>query len=109
MRRMPSPLLDDRPQYRCPACLASSGRSGSGLSKAPPGLGRAPLSSKPPGSPGSTSTGQFPRRPRRLAQRFGWHPLDLEDVLSKRQRPKVDEYDDYLFIVLHFPRYDKEI
>jgi magnesium transporter len=45
----------------------------------------------------------------RLAQRFGWHPLDLEDVLSKRQRPKVDDYPEYLFAVLHFPRYDKTI
>jgi magnesium transporter len=44
-----------------------------------------------------------------LAERFGWHPLDLEDVLSKRQRPKVDEYPDYLFFVLHFPVYDKAI
>jgi magnesium transporter len=44
-----------------------------------------------------------------FAERFGWHPLDVEDVLSKRQRPKVDEYPDYLFAVLHFPAYDKEI
>jgi magnesium transporter len=44
-----------------------------------------------------------------LAERFGWHPLDLEDVLSRRQRPKVDEYPDYLFGVLHFPVYDKAI
>jgi magnesium transporter len=45
-----------------------------------------------------------------LAQRFGWHPLDLEDVLSKRQRPKIDDYpDEYLFIVLHFPFYDKRV
>jgi len=44
-----------------------------------------------------------------LAGRFGWHPLDLEDVLSKRQRPKVDEYPEYLFSVLHFPAYDKAI
>jgi len=44
-----------------------------------------------------------------LAERFGWHPLDLEDVLSKRQRPKVDEYPEYLFTVLHFPAYDKTI
>jgi magnesium transporter len=44
-----------------------------------------------------------------LAERFGWHPLDLEDVLSKRQRPKVDEYPDYLFLVLHFPVYDKAV
>jgi magnesium transporter len=44
-----------------------------------------------------------------LAERYGWHPLDLEDVLSRRQRPKVDEYPDYLFAVLHFPVYDKAI
>ena len=46
-----------------------------------------------------------------LATRFGWHALDVEDVLSKRQRPKVDDYqeDRYLFIVLHFPVYDKSI
>ena len=46
-----------------------------------------------------------------LAERFGWHPLDIEDVLSKRQRPKVDEYVDegYLFAVLHFPVYDKNV
>jgi magnesium transporter len=42
-------------------------------------------------------------------ERFGWHPLDVEDVLSKRQRPKVDEYDDYRFVVLHFPVYDKAV
>jgi magnesium transporter len=44
-----------------------------------------------------------------LADRFGWHELDLEDVMSKRQRPKIDEYPDYLFIVLHFPAYDKNV
>ncbi|HYT51176.1 MAG TPA: magnesium transporter CorA family protein [Gaiellaceae bacterium] len=46
-----------------------------------------------------------------LQHRFGWHPLDLEDVLSRRQRPKIDEYadDGYLFVVLHFPVYDKRV
>jgi magnesium transporter len=46
-----------------------------------------------------------------LAERFGWHPLDVEDVMSKRQRPKVDDYADegYLFTVLHFPRFDSTI
>src|SRR6266545_5280620 len=48
-------------------------------------------------------------RPTMLAERFGWHPLDIEDVLSKRQRPKVDEYPEYLFVVLHFPVYDKAV
>jgi magnesium transporter len=46
-----------------------------------------------------------------LAVRFGWHPLDVEDVLSRRQRPKVDDYADegYLFAVLHFPAYDPNV
>jgi magnesium transporter len=44
-----------------------------------------------------------------LEERFDFHPLDYEDVFSRNQRPKVDEYDDYLFIVLHFPRYDKTV
>jgi magnesium transporter len=44
-----------------------------------------------------------------LAERFGWHPLDVEDILSKRQRPKVDDYPDYLFAVLHFPWYDSSV
>src|SRR5438094_1034657 len=46
-----------------------------------------------------------------LAGRFGWHPLDIEDVMSRRQRPKIDDYADegYLFGVLHFPVYDPAI
>jgi magnesium transporter len=51
-----------------------------------------------------------------LASRFGWHPLDVEDVLSRRQRPKVDVYsgdedgnEGYLFTVLHFPVYDAAV
>src|SRR6478609_6530308 len=44
-----------------------------------------------------------------LEEHFDFHPLDYEDVYSRNQRPKVDEYDDYLFIVLHFPRYDKVV
>ena len=50
-----------------------------------------------------------PEEAAQLARRFGWHPLDLEDVLSKRQRPKVDDYPEYLFVVLHFPVFDKTI
>ena len=44
-----------------------------------------------------------------LAERFNFHELDVEDVLSKRQRPKIDEYPNYLFTVLHFPKYNKQI
>jgi len=43
-----------------------------------------------------------------LAERFHFHPLDLDDVLSRIQRPKIDVYKDYLFVVLHFPVFDEE-
>ena len=42
-----------------------------------------------------------------LEEEYSFHELDLEDVRSRRQRPKVDEYPDYVFVVLHFPWYDK--
>src|ERR671922_3073597 len=44
-----------------------------------------------------------------LEEHFGFHALDLEDVLSRNQRPKIDEYPDYLFIVLHFPVFDRAV
>ena len=42
-----------------------------------------------------------------LEEHFDFHALDLEDVLSRNQRPKIDIYDDYLFIVLHLPVFDR--
>jgi magnesium transporter len=44
-----------------------------------------------------------------LEEHFDFHALDLEDVLSRNQRPKIDVYDDYLFIVLHFPVFDPAV
>ncbi len=44
-----------------------------------------------------------------LAEHFDFHALDLEDVMSRNQRPKIDQYPDYLFIVLHFPIFDKQV
>ncbi|MGN6202174.1 MAG: CorA family divalent cation transporter, partial [Solirubrobacterales bacterium] len=41
-----------------------------------------------------------------LEEHYEFHALDLEDVLSRNQRPKIDVYDDYLFIVLHLPVFD---
>ncbi len=38
-----------------------------------------------------------------LEEHFEFHALDMEDVLSRNQRPKIDEYPDYLFLVLHIP------
>lgn len=43
-----------------------------------------------------------------LAHNYPFHPLDLDDTLSKKQRPKIDEYKEYLFFVFHFPIYRKE-
>ena len=43
-----------------------------------------------------------------LAQNFNFHPLNLDDVLSRVQRPKIDEEEDHLFIVLHFPVFNKQ-
>jgi len=44
----------------------------------------------------------------KLGTHFGIHPLMLEDVLNTAQRPKIDEYEDYLFIVLKMLKYDEE-
>src|SRR3954471_2754086 len=44
-----------------------------------------------------------------LEEHFEFHALDYEDVLSRNQRPKIDEYPNYLFIVLHFPLFDKNV
>src|SRR4030043_105194 len=43
-----------------------------------------------------------------LAQNYPFHPLDLDDCLSRRQRPKLDVYEDYLFFIFHFSVYDKK-
>lgn len=42
-----------------------------------------------------------------LQDNFQFHPLDIEDCRSKTQRPKIDIYDDYYFLILHFPYFDK--
>lgn len=44
-----------------------------------------------------------------LAKEFGFHELLLEDCLTEHQRPKIDDYDEYCFIVLHLPRYKKNL
>jgi magnesium transporter len=36
-----------------------------------------------------------------LLQTFGFHPLAVDDALRESHVPKVDDWDDYLYIVLH--------
>ena len=43
-----------------------------------------------------------------LRERYGFHQLSLDDCLSVVQMPKLDELDDHLFMVMHFPRFDKQ-
>lgn len=40
-----------------------------------------------------------------MGERFGLHPLLLEDIQSRDQRPKLDEYAEHLFAVLSVPRW----
>ncbi len=45
-----------------------------------------------------------------LAENYPFHKLELDDCLSRIQRPKIDydEEDNYLFLVFHFPVFNKE-
>jgi magnesium transporter len=36
-----------------------------------------------------------------LSETFGFHPLSVEDAMSKLQYPKVEAYEGYLYVVLH--------
>ncbi|MBE0415085.1 MAG: magnesium transporter CorA family protein [Dehalococcoidia bacterium] len=43
-----------------------------------------------------------------LARNYPFHPLELEDCRSWIELPKMDEHENYLFLVLHFPVFNKE-
>ncbi len=40
---------------------------------------------------------------KRIGERFGLHPLALEDVVNVHQRPKFEAYDDQLFLIVRVP------
>ncbi len=42
----------------------------------------------------------------KIGEHYQLHPLVLEDIVNIAQRPKIDEYDDYLFVVLKMLYYD---
>lgn len=44
----------------------------------------------------------------RLGEKFGLHSLVLEDVLNTAQRPKLEEYDNYLYVVLKMLYFNRE-
>ena len=45
--------------------------------------------------------GESPEALEALAARFDLHPVTLEDFVHRNQRPKVEEFDQYLFLVVH--------
>lgn len=45
---------------------------------------------------------------RQLGKLFGLHPLALEDVINTGQRPKMDEYEEQLFVVMIHPVIDPD-
>lgn len=42
-----------------------------------------------------------------LAERFGIHELSLEDAVKPIQRPKIDFYDEQVFVVVRMPDYEE--
>lgn len=44
----------------------------------------------------------------RLGNHFGLHPLVMEDILNTGQRPKVEDFGDYIYIVLKMIYYNKQ-
>jgi len=43
-----------------------------------------------------------------LEGKYPFHELNIEDCLSKIQIPKIDKYQDHIFVILHFPTVDKD-
>jgi magnesium transporter len=41
-----------------------------------------------------------------VMKKYAFHELDQDAVLEENQYARLDTYDDYIFLVLHFPRYE---
>jgi magnesium transporter len=41
-----------------------------------------------------------------VVDKYEFHPLDREAIIEENQYARIDTYDDYMFMVLHFPKYD---
>jgi len=44
----------------------------------------------------------------KILQNYNFHELDIEACMEENQRARIDVYDDYLFMVLHFPKYNEK-
>jgi len=45
----------------------------------------------------------------KIGEYFSIHPLTMEDIVNTEQRPKMEEYTDYVYVVLRMITYDKEM
>ena len=43
-----------------------------------------------------------------VVRHYNFHELDIEACLEENQRARIDYYDDYMFISLHFPKYNQK-
>ncbi len=45
----------------------------------------------------------------KLAEKFNFNELNIEDCMTKFELPKLDSYDDHFFVILHFPPLSQKI
>ncbi|MCP8311964.1 MAG: magnesium/cobalt transporter CorA [Candidatus Methylarchaceae archaeon HK02M1] len=44
----------------------------------------------------------------KIGNHFNLHPLQLEDILNTEHRPKIEDFEDYIFVVLKMLYYDEK-
>ncbi len=45
----------------------------------------------------------------KLAEKFNFNVLNIEDCMTKFELPKLDSYDDHFFVILHFPPLSQKV
>ncbi|MDH5462992.1 MAG: magnesium transporter CorA family protein [Nitrosopumilus sp.] len=45
----------------------------------------------------------------KLAEKYNFNSLNIEDCMTKFELPKLDSYDDHFFVILHFPPLSQKI
>ena len=41
-----------------------------------------------------------------VIEKYDFHELDRDAILESNQYARIDTYEDYIFLVLHFPKYE---
>ena len=45
----------------------------------------------------------------KLAEKYNFNTLNIEDCMTKFELPKLDSYDDHFFVILHFPPLSQKV